>query len=300
MSRGMEMLWIAVLLVSTATATRAIAAQQPAPTPAGERVVPAIVEQPRPFGYVVGDLLTQRVLLTTPRQNFVLGELPPVQRVNIWFERRAPRIEVAADGRRWLVIDYQLINSPPALATVQLPAWKIENEAHGARLEIPAVPISVAPLISASANTAGELRPDREPSIIDTGPARVSVLIWSIALAVTLLAWLAWVQWRNWRESQSQPFARALHQLRHIDESAPEAWQAVHRAFDQTGGRVLQIETLATLFERAPQLQPLRAEIERFFAQSNQRFFGAGAPGNLLSVRALCHELRQIERQHAQ
>lgn len=253
----------------------------------------AIVEQPRPFGYVVGDLVTQRVLLT----DFEPAELPPAQRVNIWLERRTPRIEVAADGRHWLVVDYQLTNAPPTLKTVQLPAWDIEGKA-GAQLRISAAPISVAPLISDVSAT--EIRPDREVSIIDTSPTRASLLVWSLALAATLSAWLAWLQWRNWRDSHNRPFARALHELRRVDETAPEAWQAVHRAFDQTAGRVLQIETLPALFERAPHLQPHRAAIETFFAQSNERFFGAGSQGNLLSVRTLCRELRRIERRHAQ
>jgi mxaA protein len=258
----------------------------------------AIVEQPRPFGYVIGDVITQRVLLTTPHRDFVPTTMPPVQRVNIWLERRAARIEKASGGRRWLVVDYQLINAPQALATVQLPAWEIEDQAHGERIEIPSASISVAPLISNSTSGAGELRPDREPATIDPAPLRTGVLLWSIALGVTLAAWVAWLQWRNWRDNRNRPFARALNQLRYIDETAPEAWQAMHRAFDQTAGRVLQIESLPTLFERAPHLQPRRAEIERFFAESNQRFFGAGTPSNLLSVRALCHELRRIERRH--
>lgn len=266
---------------------------------AAQHSSPAIVEQPRAFGYVIGDVITQRVLLTNSRGDFKPTAMPPVQRVNIWLERRASRIEKTSDGRHWLVVDYQLINAPPALTTVQLPAWAIVDQAHGERIEIPSAPISVAPLIS-HASSADQLRPDREPSIIDTAPARARLWLWSIALGVTLAAWLAWLQWRNWRDSHNQPFARALHHLRHIDETAPEAWQAVHRAFDQTAGRVLQTETLPTLFERAPHLQPQRAEIERFFAQSNERFFGAGSPGNLLSVRALCRELRRIERRHEQ
>jgi mxaA protein len=261
---------------------------------------PAIVEQPRPFGYVVGDVVTQRVLLTTPTLDFKPTALPPVQRLNIWFERRAPRIEQATDGRRWLVVDYQLINAPQALTTVQLPAWTLEDEAQRAKLEIPAAPISVAPLLSSSSSAAGELRPDRDVSIIDTAPARSRVLLWSIALGITLAAWLGWMQWRNWRDSHNQPFARALHQLREVDEGTPEAWQALHRAFDQTAGRVLQIETLPALFERAPYLLPKRAEIERFFAASNERFFGAGSQSNLVSVRMLCRDLRRIERRHAQ
>lgn len=276
---------MAALLVALAT-TNAIAAEKPAV---------ATVVQPRPFGYVVGDLVTQRVLLTTDLEPLAL---PPMQRVNIWFERRAPRVEVTSDQRRWLVVDYQVINAPQALTSIQLPAWKLE--AAGTKVEIPAATISVAPLISNSTANATELRPDRQVSIIDTAPMRARLLLWSIALAITLAAWLAWLRWRNWRDSLDRPFARALHELRGTDETKPEAWQALHRAFDQTAGRVLQLETLPTLFERAPHLQPLRADIERFFAQSSERFFGGGAQGNLVSVRTLCHELLRIERRHAQ
>lgn len=273
---------VALLLLAFA-ATNTIAAQQ--------RVLPATVEQPRPFGYVVGDVVTQRVLLT-----FEPSELPAVQRVSIWFERRAPRVETASDGRRWLVVDYQLINAPPKLTTINLPAWQMEDKAQSALLTIPAAPISIAPLIPEASAT--ELRPDREVSIIDPASTRMSLLAWSIALGITLATWLAWAQLRNWRESHNRPFARALREVQRVDETAPEAWQALHRAFDQTAGRVLQIETLPALFERAPHLRPQRADIERFFAQSNERFFGTGAQNNLVSIRALCHELRRIERRH--
>lgn len=277
-------MWRVAILMAIAT-TSAIAA---------ETSPPVTVQQPRPFGYVVGDVVTQRVLLTTSEPT----ALPPVQRVNIWLERRAPRIEVDSAERRWLVVDYQLINAPPVLTTIQLPAWELEIKASNARLRIPAASISVAPLIPNAADD--DLRPDRQVSIIDTTPARTRLLLWSIALGLTLAAWFGWMRWRNWRDSLDRPFARALRELQRVDESRPEAWQALHRAFDQTAGRVLQLETLPTLFERAPHLQPRRTEIERFFTQSSERFFGAGLSSDLLSVRALCHELRRIERRHAQ
>ncbi|HEY0680978.1 MAG TPA: hypothetical protein VGD45_01465 [Steroidobacter sp.] len=287
MSLGARTWWIAVLIALAATT--ATGAQQP------ER---AIVEQPRPFGYVVGDLVTQRVLLTTPELEFEPITLPPVQRVNIWFERRAPRIETATAERRWLVVDYQLINAPQTVTTVQLPAWELETKASKAKLKIPAAPISVAPLVPNV--SSAELRPDRQVSLIDTAPTRAMLLLWSIALGLTLAVWIGWLRWRNWRDSLDRPFARALRELQRIDDSRPEAWQALHRAFDQTAGRVLQLETLPALFERAPHLQPRRTEIERFFSQSSERFFGAGPPSDLVSVRGLCHELRRIERRHAQ
>ena len=36
----------------------------------------AVVEQPRPFGYVVGDVVTQRVLLEIGGQGFAPAALP--------------------------------------------------------------------------------------------------------------------------------------------------------------------------------------------------------------------------------
>jgi mxaA protein len=288
MSLGTAFSRVAVLIGASVIAGNSSAAQQPA----------AVVDQPRPFGYVIGDVVTQRVLLTGQSQDF---ELPAGQRLNIWFERRASRIERASDQRRWLVVDYQLINAPQALTTVQLPAWELKAKRGGASLTVPATPISVAPLIAnSSVASAGELRPDRGLPIIDTAPARSNLVLWSLALIATLAAWLAWWRWRNWRDSLDQPFARALRELRRTDEMAPEAWQALHRAFDQTAGRVLQIQTLPVLFERAPHLQPQRADIERFFVQSSERFFGAGLRSDAVSVRSLCNELRRIERRNAQ
>jgi len=113
---------------------------------------------------------------------------------------------------------------------------------------------------------------------------------------VVVAAWLGWLAWRNWRAAAAQPFARALHEMRHLDGTAPEAWRALHRAFDQTAGRVVQTATLPALFERVPQLQSLRPEIEQFFAQSRALFFGGDLPADRMSARALCAQLRRIEK----
>ena len=58
----------------------------------------------------------------------------------------------------------------------------------------------------------------------------------------------------------------------------------------------MQTATLPVLFERVPQLQPLRPEIEQFFAQSTALFFGGGLPADRMSARALCAQLRRIEK----
>ena len=262
----------------------------------------AVVEQPRAFGYVVGDVLTQRVLLQLEGHEFAPPALAEAERVGVWLERRAARIESRPDGRRWLAVDYQLINAPQALTTVNLPALELQDKSAGVSLKIAAWPISVSALTPRAAFGAeglDELRPDRAAPMIATQPIRRRIAIWSGACLLALCAWLGWVAARSWRAASARPFARALREMRRLDETAPAAWQALHRAFDQTAGRVTQSATLPALFERAPHLRPLRAQIEQFFAQSGELFFGRGLPADRISVRALCERLRRIERRHA-
>src|SRR5258708_2560340 len=99
--------WCAVTLVLFASVAP-VAAQEfpdmtpPKPRPSGPPPN-AIVEQPRPFGHVVGDVLTQRILLQLDGQPFMPGPLPRAERIGAWFERRALRTENGDDGRRWLI-----------------------------------------------------------------------------------------------------------------------------------------------------------------------------------------------------
>ena len=110
------------------------------------------VQQPRPFGYTVGDLATQRVLLPAGGN----ASLPEPGRANAWLERRAARIERDADGRRWLAVDYQVITAPRTLASVPIPAWDLAGTPP---LRVPAATISVGPLTTAP--VAGQAVPLR-------------------------------------------------------------------------------------------------------------------------------------------
>ena len=84
-----------------------------------------------------------------------------------------------------------------------------------------------------------------------------------------------------------------------MQDTAPEAWRALHRAFDRTAGRSVQIDTLPLLFTTAPHLEPLRSRIHEFFDQSSARFFGGAEPEHPLSVSTLCRDLRRIEKRCA-
>jgi mxaA protein len=271
-----------------------------------------VVEQPRSTGYFVGDLVTQRILLDRDGGVLRPAALPRPGRVSTWFERRRTTIETDSALRHWLVAEYQILNAPPKLTTVTLPAWVLRTSVDSA-LKIPPASISIAPLSlpgsPAQVGTA-DLRPDRLPPVIATAPLRRATTLSAGALVLTLSAWFGWLFWRNRRTLATQPFAHAWREMRTLDDREPRAWQALHRAFDRAAGRVIHTATLPALFERAPELIPARARIEQFYAQSSLLFFGApslaqgaapmaGSTNMDTSLpRALCLELTRIERRH--
>jgi len=260
----------------------------------------AVVQQPRPFGYSVGDIATQRVLLAREGRAFEPAALPEEGRANAWLQRRAARIEPAPDGRRWLVLEYQVVNAPRALASVPVPGWELAGPAGTAPLRVPAAAISIGPLTTAAApGEALPLRPDRPAPAIATEPIAARLATWLTALAATLCAWLAYAGWSAWRTRRTQPFAIALRQLRAAGADPAATHLALHEAFDRTAGAVLHAGALAPLFARAPWLQPLQPQIARFYADSAALFFDRGLPADAASAQALCRQLRRLERRHA-
>jgi mxaA protein len=286
--------------------TTAVAAGQPASqppqAPAAQKPPPnAVVAQSRSFGYVLGDVVTQRVLLEDKGHAFTPAVLPQPGPMGIWLERRSARVETDERGRKWLAVEYQIMNSPRALTVVAVPAWTLASKSDGEPLRIGEWPISVAPLTPPqpfSNAGLGTLRPDRAAPLVDVAPMQRWLAIWIGAFIVALVAWAAWWAWRNWRATTSQPFAVALRQMRGVDDTAPSAWHALHRAFDRTAGQVVQAGALSPLFARAPHLEPMRSPIEDFFTASAIRFFDVPGSEPPVSLRTLCFELRRIEKRH--
>lgn len=290
-------------LVGVCLAGPASAADAPVDAPA----VAAQTEQPRAYGHVIGDLLTQRVLLEQGGRalDVAPAALPPADRTGLWFERRAPRVEVDAEGRRWLAIDYQLINAPRALTSTTLPALTLATSA-GVALAVPAWPLTIGPLTAgplsppdaAAPGGLPALQPDRPVEPRPTRAIERQLQAALAALGVVLVVWLAWWGWRQWRESRRLPFAHAWSRLRRLDAADPAAWLALHEAINQSAGRVVHAASLARLVDDAPQLRPLHGELARFFEASNGRFFGSAA-ATAFPLHELGRALRAAEKRHA-
>jgi mxaA protein len=267
-------------------------------------VVPAMVQQPRAFGYVIGDVLTQRVLLQAGGQDVGTVTPPSVGRTGMWLERRPASLETDADGRRWMVIGYQVVNAPQTLTQIALPALNLTSAA-GTQLQVAEWPASVAPLTPPNAFTTGDLqplRPDRQAPLLDTAGLRRQIE-WSLGLLIaTLLAWAGWWWWRNQRESARLPFARAWRQMQRLQgvqaAASRDAWFCLHQALNETAGQVLHSSSLSGLFTRAPYLQPLRAQLEHFYQVSSERFFKPAPAAAEFPLQALCRALYRAERRH--
>ncbi len=291
----------ALCLAVTLTTLFANASEQASiPSSSASNSHDAVVAQPRPFGYFIGDIVRKHVLL--PDEDFEIGEMPQTERIGVWFERRPVKTIVSSeDGRRWLILEYQIINAPQELATIEIPGFELEDATGTRGIAVPASSIDVAPLTTAlpeGADLAGALRPDRAAPHIATSPIQRRLVIYATAFALTLLSWLSWIGWRNWRARTHLPFASAWQEIRELDDREARAWQALHRAFDRTAGRVTHSATVAELFDQAPHLVSQRDRIEQFFRQSSDFFFGSGLPEKALSVRELCRDLRRIEERH--
>ena len=269
------------------------------------------VQQPRPFGYVIGDRLEQRITASAPDgMSLDPRSLPRPGRTDLWLELSPPRLTSDRHGgtiRYRLSLDYQIVNVPEQVRTVDLPAVDLAFTGRGTRETtlVDEWPITIAPItptyVLARAGLT-EVRPDAPPLTPDAAHYMWLTLLWAAAIAAVMA--ITAVQRRGgfWLRRSARPFAKAARDLRKLARLPPEqttyrrGLQRLHRAFDAAAGHAVFGDRLAPLFAAHPELIGLRAQIERFYAASQREFFGTGSnSASLQEVLALADRCRQAE-----
>lgn len=266
----------------------------------------ALVEQPsRTFGYFIGDILEQRILMELDGTALELKALPASERVGAWLQRLPSKLVADKRGQRWLELKYQLINAPTELQAVSLPAMQLAV-VSGTPLAIESWSFSVAPLTAAvlSADAGPVLmRPDRQPVLVDDQLAAKRLILTSLALVVTLLLWLGWWLWRRNADTSRLPFAQAWHQLNKLDpnqlDDDPQAWLVMHHAFNNAAGRTINRTTIQALIRQDAWLESYAARIDEFYLASSARFFEQAMQPQPFALLELCKTLYLVEKRHS-
>ncbi len=264
------------------------------------------IDDPRPFGYAVGDLVIRHVTLELESGAALDREaLPKPGRVNSSLELRSANLrQHRGFGLRVFELDliYQIMKAPQQVETLNLPevGIKLAGEAKPTQ-SVPAWPITVAPLTPEyvlASHGLEEMRPSTAAPHVRTGPTRARMWLYGAALLGLLLAWLYRKYGVSWIARYRGPFARAYRAAGRAD-SLPELARLLHQAFNQTAGRTVIAPALEEFFAQHPRFAALGGRIHAFFAESQRAFFAAGEANPRLEREALlslARDLRDRER----
>lgn len=276
---------------------------------AGVQVLP---DEPRAFGYQVGDLVERRVVVQADGGwSLDPASLPqPGGRGRaIELRRVEHRVEGGGGGTRHeLRLQYQVFLSPAAVRTLETPTFTLRFRGAGRTEEarVEGWPVTVAPLLPVDVSPRrglGDWQPDAPLPHVDTAPFErrlaLGAVVAALLAAALAVAYLG-PPWRAWR---AQPFGRAWRQLRRLGPApAPADWLAacrtLHEALNRSAGEVLFERGVPAFVAARPAFAGLQDELLRFLQLSRASFFGGAAPaaGDAAWLVGLARRCRDAER----
>jgi mxaA protein len=266
-------------------------------------------DEPRAFGYTVGDVVSRHITLQVPDGlRLDPDSLPrPGARGRALELQRVVLHKSLTGAPEALQLDYQVFLAPREVRVLEMPPIELrfDGSPRPQTLRIDAWPVTIAPLAPLEASSReglGEMRPDREPPRLDMAATRMRLAVEGGALLL-LLAYLANVYLvLPWSAQRRRPFGRAWKTLAALPEQPDAAqrraaFERVHAALNETAGEVLFEPGIDRFIDRWPRYAPLRAELARFFADSRAEFFaGADGAADARQLMAFCRRCRDLER----
>ena len=279
-----------------------------------------VVQTPRPFGYVIGDVIEHRIIIELASGWQLQSQsMPQVSTLNRWLELRTVRLteQVGDTTTRYLLaLDYQVFYAPQAVKTLAIPAFKLLAQHNDESIELMVEPwyFTVAPIRDlAVMNKDGSdyKRPDDAPDFLNTAGhyQRLALFVLGALSVLALFAYQSgWLPYSR----RNQIFNRARKQLQPLlanhEAEAPTGnyetgLKVVHTAFNALYGQPLFAEQLSIFFSTQVDYVAKRNDIERFFNASGQFFFARSVSGledeqdySLEAMHRLCCQCQMIER----
>ncbi|MGD9544877.1 MAG: nonribosomal peptide synthetase MxaA [Methylocystis sp.] len=280
--------------------------------PAVAQETTARIRSARPFGYFVGDLIRARVDVSAPAgATLSRASLPHPGPLTGSLDLRDVSLrESSGEGQRlWrLELTYQNFYVALDARDIEIPGFEISiTTATGAEtVKVPAWSVGVSPLreIAPKKQERAEdyLRPDGSTAFIDEAAPR-NLAIGAGGAALLALALVARDRaWPPFRRRKTRVFSALANEFsRWRVESGGhdfgEAIQSVHRALDTANGGSLLSGDISDFLRKHPEFAPLRADLERFFAASQRRFFGGQASDGDFQAAQLAQFVRALAKQ---
>ncbi|MCI0655042.1 MAG: nonribosomal peptide synthetase MxaA [Methylococcaceae bacterium] len=272
------------------------------------------LQAPRPFGFVIGDLIQHRITVELDSA-FPLkpDSVPPVGPINYWLELRDAEIEQKENqGKTGYTIDliYQTFYAPREVETLAIPGFTLLFEGPGKTMEAAVqswhFTMSVIRELSVlSRDGRSYMRPDDPPMLFDMkGPvSRLLILAGALILSIGLFSYsFGYLSFSR----RGRIFHEALRNLEGLVKCGDErerlkaVLSIVHTAFNQAYGRPLFYDGLDDFFANHPGYRRVEQNIAEFFRASNALFFFGTEPTPVLyssdQAMALCRICRAIER----
>ena len=268
---------------------------------------------PRPFGYVVGDTLSQEILLRVrPGLSLDTKKLPKPGRLSAWIElRNVDVIESTSTLHNTYRVkfDYQLPNSPGEIRVIELPAQHFVFLDGNKTIEEKSVewPITISPITPAEVLARDGLeamRPNVAPQGIDIKPVQKRICFYSLALIALLAYWAHRYFGIPFLTKRRRPFTRTYPHLNRLAKTAApngysSAIEQLHQALNETAGKSLFADNVEPFLTSRNVPAKLADMTTQFFHLSREEFFGAGVPESQRSftwVLEFCRAWRDIER----
>lgn len=268
---------------------------------------------PRPFGYVVGDMLEQELTLTSNGgQRIDEKQLPALGRINAWLELRGLAInETSTPTHRIyrVTLKYQLPNSPTEVRVIELPSQRFVFFAANKPIEVKSTewPITVGPITPEEVLAREGLeamRSDVLPQFIDTLAYRQRMIGYALALAALLLYWCYRYFGIPYFTQQRRPFTRTFRDISHLAKQTEgntfsRSIELIHYALNETAGKSLFVDNVEQFLAAKPLPPDLVAMTREFFQVSRKEFFAGGTTSNRASIDWMlefCRAWRDIER----
>lgn len=262
------------------------------------------VETPRPFGYVNGDEIPQRIVIETrPGISLQPGSLPAKGQINRWLNLN--RVTVKQSGQRYQIdLLYQVFYAPLEVKALTLPGFtvRLSQGEKSIGKNVPAWTFTLSPLreLVVRQSEQGEyLRPDSPPPLL-TDTQALYGLAASLSVAVLIAAYLGYLYGCYPNMLRRTVFKRALRKLAGLSEADMEqALTVVHHALNSLNGQPLFSNRLGEFYRRNPEYLQISPQLAWFFSYSNRYFFSGGmiaAAQDFQQLKGLCEQCRKIER----